>query len=77
MLTTRLTNTVPYDWVFGRAFETGRQLQSKLGWEPVKGLATCFDESGKPDVRGWLEALPSDLNRAAVSVLGEPSDDWV
>lgn len=72
MLTTRLQSGVPYKSVYGRAFLTGRLLQKAVGWERLKPLAVR-----EPDVRGWLEALPSKLNHAAIDVLGKPSDEWV
>jgi hypothetical protein len=77
MLTEPLVSGIPYDWVFGRAFVVGRKLQEVAGWDHVKQLATCFDEEGKPDVRGWIGALPPDLSEAVRRVLGEPASNWV
>jgi hypothetical protein len=74
MLTTRLTH--PYDWVFGRAFVTGRTLQKAVRWNRVKELATCFDDRTQPDVRAWLEGLPDELRARAVKVLGQPTTAW-
>jgi hypothetical protein len=79
MLTTRLHREggAGYAWVFGRAFVVGRDLKEKVGWEHVKGLATCLDDQHQPDVRRWLEALPPSQRSGAVEVLGPPRDDWV
>ena len=75
MLTTELHP--PYEWVRGRAFVTGRKLQTEVGCENLKRLATCFTESGRPDVRMWLRELPRPDRRRAVRVLGKPNDEWV
>jgi hypothetical protein len=61
-----------YDWVFGRAFVVGRDLQKAVGWEEVKKLADFFDDHGQPDVRGWLST-----RSAALRALGEPEAGWV
>jgi hypothetical protein len=75
MLTTAITP--PYEWVRGRAFVTGRELESSVGWGHLKNLATYFTDEQVPDVRRWLADLPRPDRRRAMRVLGRPDVTWV
>jgi hypothetical protein len=76
MLVTALA--VPYPpGLYGRAWVTGRELTAAVGWVRMRQLADSFDGGGKPDVVGWMRALP-DAERARVeAVFGAPSAAWV
>jgi len=79
MLTTELhrDDGATYAWVFGRAFSVGRQLRDAVGWEHLKGLATSLEDERRPDLRGWLAALPRPLELRAINILGQPHPNWV
>jgi hypothetical protein len=76
MLVTPLT--VPYPpGLFGRAWLTGRELTSAVGWVSMKSLADCFGGDGKPDFAGWLHGFPDEPRRKLEAILGRPSPSWV
>jgi hypothetical protein len=64
---------VPYPpGLYGRAWVTGRELTSAVGWVRMKQLACCFDAAGKPDVLGWTQSLPTGEQAKVQAILGGP-----
>jgi hypothetical protein len=71
MLGTTLAFDDPYPAGFyGRAFQTGRQLETCLGWPVVRRLARPGEPPGPADVTGWLEGLGPTQAAAANTILG-------
>jgi hypothetical protein len=63
--------------LYGRAWVTGRELTSAVGWVRMKLLAGCFDADGKPDVVGWMRSFPQEERAKLEAILGVPSPAWV
>ena len=76
MLTTPFRGIYP-DGLYGRAWLTGRELMSVVGWEALKPLARSFDADGAPSVVGWIRSLDEQAQEAVEAVLGTPSPAWV
>jgi hypothetical protein len=76
MLTTSFREVYP-DGLYGRAWVTGRELISAVGWEALKPLARSFDESGAPSVFGWMRSLDEQAQEAVQAILGTPSSTWI
>lgn len=56
--------------LYGRAFETGRALQSVVGWPALCRLARCLNRTDVPDVSRWCATLSSRERIAVLAVLG-------
>lgn len=77
MLTTRLDRGYYPDGLYGRAWVTGRQLISSVGWQQVKFLAASFNKRGKPDPAAWVSTLLPEEQALVEAVLGDPSREWI
>lgn len=57
--------------LYGRAYHTGRELETVVGWQRLCRLARCLDRTGTvPDVARWLRALPAEQGNKASAILG-------